>query len=224
MDQIKVGNYIATKRKNLGLTQKELAELVEVTDKSISKWERGNGLPDVTRLKPLCDALKISMNELIAGEDIGEEVLSMKTEENIMSLIKDNETQKKKSGVTMYIIGAILAILAFCLLGVSIEGSSMQAVLFYLDPIGLLFLALFIGIGVLFGNNKTKEGVWMMIQKLSIPASVFISLFEAVLVLASLSDISNLGPSLAVIILVPLYGVAIYIVASIVRTHMDETN
>lgn len=164
------------------------------------------------------------MNELIAGEDIGEEVLSMKTEENIMSLIKDNETQKKKSGVTMYIIGAILAILAFCLLGVSIEGSSLQAVLFYLDPIGLLFLALFIGIGVLFGNNKTKEGVWMMIQKLSIPASVFISLFEAVLVLASLSDISNLGPSLAGIILVPLYGVAIYIVASIVRTHMDETN
>lgn len=66
MDQIKVGNYIAQKRKELGLTQKALAEKIEVTDKLISKWERGNGLPDVTRLKPLCEALKVSMNELAA--------------------------------------------------------------------------------------------------------------------------------------------------------------
>ena len=96
MDQVKVGKYISQKRKELGLTQKELAEIIEVTDKSVSKWERGNGLPDVTRLKPLCDALKVSLNELIAGEDISESVLSQKMEENIMSLVKENESQRRK--------------------------------------------------------------------------------------------------------------------------------
>lgn len=220
MDQVKVGNYILQKRKELGITQKELAELVEVTDKSVSKWERGNGLPDVSRLKPLCDALKISMNELVAGEDISETSLTQKVEENIMSLIKENENQKN-NGKMLYIIGVVLAIITICLLGVSIAGSSIQSVFNYFDIVSILFLLLFIGIGVFLGKDKTKSGMWRMVQKMSIPSACFISLFQAVLLLTNLDDLSKIGPTLAIIILTPMYGAMTYMVATIVKTHVD---
>lgn len=220
MDQVKVGNYIAQKRKALGLTQKELAEMILVTDKSISKWERGNGLPDVTRLKPLCDALKVSVNELISGEDIDGDVLAQKTEENIMNLIKENETQKK-NGVALYIMGGVLALLAVCLLGISMEGSSVQSVAFFVDPITLLFILLFVGIGVLISKSRCVKDICIAVQKLSIPSAVFISLFQAVMVLGNISEVAKLGPALATAFLAMLYGVALYIIATIIRTHLE---
>ena len=218
MDQVKVGNYISRKRKELELTQKELAALVEVSDKSISKWERGNGLPDVSRLEPLCNALKISMNELVAGEDINETSFSQKAEENIMSLMKENETQKN-NGKILYVIGVVLAVITVCLLGISIADSSYQSVFNYIDVISILFLLLFIGIGVLLGKDRTGIGVWSMIQKMSVPASCFIALFQAVMLLTKLDDLAMLGPSLSLIILTPLYGTLIYMIATIVKTH-----
>lgn len=220
MDQVKVGNYISQKRKELGLTQKELAELIEVTDKSVSKWERGNGLPDVTRLKPLCDALKVSLNELIAGEDINESVQIEKMEENIMSLVKENEIQKK-SGKSSYIIGGVLAVLSMCLLGISITGSSIYSVAYYLDLPSFIFVLLFIGVGVMFGKDKSKIGIWTMIQKLSVPVACFITLFQLVFILSALSDSSKLGPMISVSFLTPLYGVAVYIVSIIVKSHIE---
>lgn len=221
MDQVKVGNYISQKRKELGLTQKQLAELIEVTDKSISKWERGNGLPDVTRLKPLCDALKVSMNELVAGEDISESVLSQKTEENIMSLIKENEKQKSRSHVTYYVFGSTLMVVALLLMGISIAGSSVQSVLFYIDIVAMLMVAVFIGIGVLLSKRETKADTCDVVGKMAISGSVFISLFELVMLLVNMSDVATIGPTLSVVILTPLYGVAVYIVAAIVKTHVE---
>lgn len=220
MNQVKVGKYISLKRKELGLTQKALAELIDVTDKSVSKWERGNGLPDVTRLKPLCDALNVNLNELIAGEDIDESVRSQKTEENIMNLIKENENQKNE-GKRLYIIGVVLTLIAVGLLGVSVRGSSAQSVFQYFDILSVLFLAVFVGIGIFMGKDKSKKGILTMIQTISIPSACFIALFQAVLILSNISDASKLGPSLATAILTPLYGMALYIVAAILRTHAE---
>lgn len=220
MDQVKVGNYIALKRKNLGLTQKDLAELVEVTDKSISKWERGNGLPDVTRLKPLCDALKVSMNELVAGEDIADTAFSEKAEENIMSLIKENEKQKSNNKL-LFIAGAVLAAVAFVLLGISVQGSSAQSVVYYVDPVTFLMLALFIGIGVLLSKHSSKKDIFTVVQKMSVASSVFIALFQMIMLLVQLDDPSKIGPSLVLIILAPMYGSIIYIIATIIKSHNE---
>ena len=220
MDQVKIGSYIAKKRRELGLTQKELAELIDVTDKSVSKWERGYGLPDVLRLRPLCDALKVSMNDLLAGEDITEEAFSEKMEENIMSLMKENETHKR-NGKLFYVGGAVLALITLGLLGISLEGSSIYSVAYYLDPPSLLFVLLFIGIGVMLSKDKSKSGIWKMVQKMSIPASGFIAVFSAILFLNSLEDVSRLGPNIAVILITILYGIIIYIISTIVITHMD---
>ena len=70
MDQKKIGDYIREKRKAKSFTQKELAEQLNISDKTISKWECGNGLPDFSSLKPLCDALDMSVNEKQACAEI----------------------------------------------------------------------------------------------------------------------------------------------------------
>lgn len=70
MNLVKIGRYIAEKRKSLGLTQRQLAEKLGKSDKSVSKWERGICLPDVSLYLELCEILGISINEFLAGEDI----------------------------------------------------------------------------------------------------------------------------------------------------------
>ena len=72
MDQIKIGKFIADERKRKGYTQKQLSEKLEISDKTISKWECGNGFPDTSLIMPLCEILKISSNELLSGKDIGD--------------------------------------------------------------------------------------------------------------------------------------------------------
>ena len=87
MDLIKIGKYIAGKRKSLGMTQKQLAEKLGMSDKSVSKWERGVCLPDVSVYKELCSILGISLNEFLAGEDIAQENMIQKSETNIIEVI-----------------------------------------------------------------------------------------------------------------------------------------
>ena len=95
MDLIKIGKYIAEKRKALGLTQKQLAEQLGMSDKSVSKWERGICLPDVSVYMELCGILGISMNEFLAGEDISEENIVKIAEDNLIQVAKDSRRSRK---------------------------------------------------------------------------------------------------------------------------------
>ena len=95
MDLIKIGKYIAGKRKSLGMTQKQLAEKLGMSDKSVSKWERGVCLPDISVYKELCSILGISLNEFLAGEDIAQENMIQKSETNIIEVIRDNINKQK---------------------------------------------------------------------------------------------------------------------------------
>jgi len=96
MDQIKIGKFIAQERKRKNLTQKQLAEQLGISDKTISKWERGNGFPEVSLLLPLCEKLDISVNELLTGKRVSEEEYRVKAEENMVNLIKEAQESKKK--------------------------------------------------------------------------------------------------------------------------------
>ena len=116
MDLIKIGKYIAGKRKSLGMTQKQLAEKLGMSDKSVSKWERGVCLPDVSVYKELCSILGISLNEFLAGEDIAQENLIQKSETNIIEVIKDNINKEK----CLKVMKCILLVIAIC--AVSIIG------------------------------------------------------------------------------------------------------
>ena len=110
MDLVKIGKYIAGKRKNLGMTQKQLAEKIGMSDKSVSKWERGICLPDVSLYFDLCSLLGISINEFLAGEDIVHENIEKKSEENIISVVTDS---KRKQKSLKYIICALLILSVF---------------------------------------------------------------------------------------------------------------
>ena len=119
MDLIKIGRYIAGKRKDLGMTQRQLAEKLGMSDKSVSKWERGICLPDVSVYIELCSILKISINGFLAGEDIPQESIVQKSEENIIGVVAD---QKQKQKSLKIIIGGLLAvsILVLSVLGIEI--------------------------------------------------------------------------------------------------------
>ena len=119
MDLIKIGKYIAGKRKSLGMTQKQLAEKLGMSDKSVSKWERGVCLPDVSVYKELCSILGISLNEFLAGEDIAQENMIQKSETNIIEVIRDNIDKQKCLKVMKYIL-LVISIFALSVLGFAI--------------------------------------------------------------------------------------------------------
>lgn len=96
MDLMKIGKYIASKRKSLGLTQAQLAEKLGMSDKSVSKWESGICLPDVSVYIELCDILGISLNEFIAGEDLTQENVIRQSEENLIQISADGNARRKK--------------------------------------------------------------------------------------------------------------------------------
>ena len=117
MDLIKIGKYIAGKRKEVGLTQRQLADKLGMSDKSVSKWERGVCLPDVALYSDLCGILGISINEFLAGEDIPQESVVQKSEENIIGVATASKHRQKK---LKSVIGILLAvsILALSVIGV----------------------------------------------------------------------------------------------------------
>ena len=121
MDQIKIGKFIAKMRKEESFTQRQLADLLGISDKTVSKWETGNGLPDVSLMMPLCDSLHISVNELLSGERLTDSEYRNKAEENMMDLMMERKESKKKiilsavvcfltilSGVTMIVLSGAL--------------------------------------------------------------------------------------------------------------------
>lgn len=113
MDLIKIGKYIAEKRKGLGMTQRQVAEKLEMSDKSVSKWERGICLPDVSVYMELCDILGISINEFLAGEDISKENLVKKSEENLIQVTNDSKhRQKKLKNIIVILIAVVLLTIA----------------------------------------------------------------------------------------------------------------
>lgn len=91
MDQVKVGRFIAQCRKEKNMTQRELAEILGISDKTISKWETGKGLPEAGYMVPLAEALGISVNELLSGERILEEEYQEKAEETMVALAEMKE-------------------------------------------------------------------------------------------------------------------------------------
>ena len=121
MDQLKIGKFIADCRKQKSLTQMQLAEKLGITDKAVSKWERGIAMPDSSIMLALCDILGISVNELLSGEKICMENNDQKNEQLLLEMAKELETKNKTiwnamwAIMTVSFIGLIggLALIAF---------------------------------------------------------------------------------------------------------------
>lgn len=125
MDLVKIGKYIAGKRKALGMTQKQLAEKLNMSDKSVSKWERGVCLPDVSVYMELCEILGISINEFLAGEDIDAENVEKKSEDNIIQVTKDSK-KKQKNLKSILAVVTTFAVIMVLVLGAVFVHKAMQ--------------------------------------------------------------------------------------------------
>ncbi len=155
MDLVKIGKYIAGKRKELGLTQRQLADKLGMSDKSVSKWERGVCLPDVALYSDLCGILGISINEFLAGEDIPQESAVQKSEENIIGVATASKHRQKK------LKSVICILLAVSIVALSVIGAMLIREYWpqnYIYPI----------------NNTTKSVEMEAVKMLSGPDSALI--------------------------------------------------
>ena len=98
MNLIKIGKFIANPRKEKNLTQEELAEKLYITDRAVSKWERGISLPDADKMLDLCNILNINVNELLIGEKINMKDYNDKTDKLLVELAKQEEDKRDTFG------------------------------------------------------------------------------------------------------------------------------
>ena len=144
MNQIKIGKFIAECRKKNNLTQMQLAEKLNITDRAISKWENGKSMPDSSIMLELCNELKISVNELLSGEMIEMKDYNQIAEKNLLEMAKKEEVQNKKMMFYEIVIGYMSSVTFLILLftaSFAVENIVSRIILFI-----LAFLVLIIGV------------------------------------------------------------------------------
>ena len=133
MNQERIGKFIAECRKNKGLTQSELSEQLGVTDRSVSNWENGKNMPDLSLFKPLCEILNITINELLSGERLNKETYQEKFEENIVNTINyTNKKIKAKNnilGIVLLVFGFLIVLTAMIIFESESSWGSIYSVL-----------------------------------------------------------------------------------------------
>ncbi len=116
MDLLKTGKFIADRRKQKKLTQAELANIIGISEKTVSKWECGNGFPDTSLMLPLCEALDISANELLSGKELSDEEYKTNAEKNLI-LLKSRQDKSVKHLLSLEcVIGYMTTFTYFLLL------------------------------------------------------------------------------------------------------------
>lgn len=113
MDYRKIGEFIATERKGLKLTQAKLAEKLCISEKTVSKWENGNGIPDTDTLPLICEVFGISINELLSGERLSNEEYERKAEEKLLKLQQEKEYAHKTMLTMEIVIGVLSTMILF---------------------------------------------------------------------------------------------------------------
>ena len=146
MDLIKIGKFIAECRKNKKITQEELAEKLYITDRAVSKWERGLSLPDADKMIDLCNILGINVNELLNGEKIAMKDYNKKTEELLVEMAKQEEIKNKKIFASMYL--TYIAVFVFyigiiCLASYALKEGPVLLTIVVVATIIMLAISLF---------------------------------------------------------------------------------
>ncbi|WP_022763068.1 helix-turn-helix domain-containing protein [Butyrivibrio sp. AD3002] len=248
LDQTKTGMFICDLRKEKGLTQKQLADEIGVSDKTVSKWENGRGMPDTSIMPDLCRVLEININELLSGEHLTTENYNGKAEDNMVQLIKDSENEKKreKGRVIGTVIGLILLVM-FLYIIVIISGGVGQVIWFIDAPslfavlgiqlIGLAasgqFYNFFRGIKLTFAHKSvSSEELPALAQrsadaiglgiKITILAGAISSLIGFVLTMQNLSVPEAIGPTLAVCVLTLFYACLIALFLYVIKGRLHR--
>ena len=244
MNQELTGKFISQLRKEKNLTQKELADRLGISDKTVSKWETGNGMPDVSLLQPLCKELSVNLNELLSGERLSEESYSGKAEENMMNLARDvqeGRENKKKVGI----IGLICGILAFlfCLEFTLVSVGGIGGVASFIDfPTLIMIVGFTLGIELIAGRIKrvfkalgaavkntgdldeNTRKIYLQDLKFLIRTTIISGFITAMIgfinLLHNMENPATIGPSLGVMLIVVFYASVIIAVVFALRERL----
>lgn len=191
MDAKKFGAFIADVRKEKGMTQAELAAELNVTDKAVSKWERGLGFPDINSLEPLADALGLSVLELMRSERLAAPALEPEAASAALSdafvLVTLQRRAERKA-----IIKIVLSVIALILLIFLIDGIDFWVLSFVYMPV----ICLFAGISlVIYGSHRRRRGL-PSFQTLALAVAMLL-IFLTVIVLFFLAGSLGLAPAAA---------------------------
>ena len=249
MEQQKIGKFIHDLRKEKEMTQKQLADCVGVSDKTISKWETGRGIPDTAIMGELCKVLGISINELLSGERLSVDSYSGKAEENMVNLLRDKEQEKQKwskVNVALNLLWLLLFIFMIFILGMG-----QPDIYWFIDMpslylnIGFLILGLgisgqlkffWMGIKAAFVREGSKDVKKYLDKsqlqkseyalgfgiKIILLSSIAASIISFVTIWGNLDDMSALGPNLAVMMLTVLYGIVFSMIIMVFKARVHN--
>ena len=244
MDQIKNGKFIAEMRKEQNLTQIDLADQLGISNKTISKWECGNGMPDYAVMESLCDILKINVNELLSGERLPSKDYNKKAEENMMSLIQESSEKRKwiRNDFIKSILGMIILWITVVLMILTCGGVSairnfidVPSVLYVLLPSFIilatsgLWNSFWRAFQYIWGEKDLNDVVQVKKSILALKTAmrVFIlcglimSCMSVVVILRQLSNPEMLGPLVAVTVLSTFYGLLFSLFLIPVKTNLE---
>ena len=209
MDTLKTANFIHELRQKRGMTQKELADQLGVSDKTVSKWENARGLPDISSIEALCKVFDITINELLCGEKLSPENYEVKAEENI-KLLMNNKDENRKVKIILTVLGAVLVILSLVSNIILISGTG---VLFnnLLNIPSLIFIVIIeLGI-VLISRPKSKMQILCLVHKSVIPSSVLYMTLDFFSIFLGGISVDALLANMSIALLPVIYGIIIYL-------------
>jgi len=152
MDQIKIGKFIAECRKQQNLTQAQLAERRNLTDRAVSKWECGRSIPDSALMLPLCEILGITVNELLSGEKLNMEVneYNQQVEQNLIALAKQKEEADKRLLNVEIVLGVLagVTLAVLLLVGILLPMDTWLRVVLIVGGFVLFLVAMFVCLGI----------------------------------------------------------------------------
>ncbi len=141
MDQIKIGKFIAWKRKEQNLTQAQLAKKLGITDRAVSKWETGKSLPDASIMLEMCALLGITVNDLLCGEVVSMENYNEQMEKSLIEMVKQKEQSDKRLLTLEIVIGLTSTIFLFAMLAVGIIFMTLEKPIWaFILPVGVGFV------------------------------------------------------------------------------------
>ena len=248
IDQKKTGQFIADIRKEKGLTQRQLAEEIGVSDKAISRWETGRGMPDTSIMPDLCKVLDISINDLLSGQRLSSDDYCGKAEENMVELIKTNEDVKRQGRKA--VVGTVVGIILLCLFIylITIVSGGVGMVIYFIDPPSLIsllgiqliilgasghFAEFFRSFKLLFSSKRYSDEELMLLSvkseyalnfgiKATLLAGISVVLIGFVVFMHHLSDPATIGPSLAVMVLTSLYASIISLILLMIKGRLHR--
>lgn len=243
MDQIKIGKFIAEMRKEQNLTQQDLAEKLGISNKTISKWECGNGMPDYAVMESLCETLSININELLSGERLPSQEYSKKAEENMISLIQERSENNKRDIREWFKFMIGIVVLAFFVWLTIIMWGGAPAMAYFIDFPSILYVLIMTVVVLIISGTwrdflkafplamkklastevrQVKKSMFAVKTAMVAVNAVGVMAFiiGIVIILGKLTDFARIGENLVVAMLSVMYGLVVTLLLIPIYTRL----